>query len=571
MDKNDDGYLDYLGLKKFYNAIKKKLIKTDDTLTKNEDDVISVSLPVKAMTTAEYERLSKEEKMAEVQYMITDDNGPTASNDITSNKNLLDNWYFIGGGSQKGVGQFPINQRGDESYAPSTSFVYGIDRWESVRSGIELTTNGIKVSWNGSGSNSVFRQIIEGAEFYGKQITASILYNNNELYSFSLIAPINNNEMKQEQSDLHPYIAIQSLNGNLNFAIYCKSSVTSYIIKAAKLELGPIQTLAHKEGDTWVLNEIPNYAEQYVICKQYSPVTGEFVGSQHSNQNLLDNWYFVGGGSQQGGGEFPINQRNKIEYTGKEYAIDRWQVAYNPNNYKLLVTSNGLRVDTSKNEDFIIWQRFESSVGRNILAGNIVTVSLLTEDGELLSGTGIFPKQNDADAFLISRTDIRVYLQWSDASFDFPALGISLRDASKTISAVKLELGEQQTLAHKDGDKWVLNDPLPNYALELLKCQRYQYTLNKQGISLSTVVTDGNGMAYFPITLPTSMRMENPKVVTSGGIRVHSSDTNYQNVSILTAHTNGNMVALAVNGLISYKAYSLDMYPDGMLIIDANF
>ena len=27
------------------------------------------------------------------------------------------------------------------------------------------------------------------------------------------------------------------------------------------------------------------------------------------NPNLLDNWYFVGGGSQQGGGQFPINQR----------------------------------------------------------------------------------------------------------------------------------------------------------------------------------------------------------------------------------------------------------------------
>lgn len=28
-------------------------------------------------------------------------------------------------------------------------------------------------------------------------------------------------------------------------------------------------------------------------------------------RNLLDNWYFVGGGSQQGGGQFPINQRGK--------------------------------------------------------------------------------------------------------------------------------------------------------------------------------------------------------------------------------------------------------------------
>ena len=30
----------------------------------------------------------------------------------------------------------------------------------------------------------------------------------------------------------------------------------------------------------------------------------------YSNENLLDNWYFAGGGSQQGGGQFPINQRD---------------------------------------------------------------------------------------------------------------------------------------------------------------------------------------------------------------------------------------------------------------------
>lgn len=35
------------------------------------------------------------------------------------NRNLLDNWYFVGGGSQQGGGQFPINQRGETSYSTS--------------------------------------------------------------------------------------------------------------------------------------------------------------------------------------------------------------------------------------------------------------------------------------------------------------------------------------------------------------------------------------------------------------------------------------------------------------------
>lgn len=41
--------------------------------------------------------------------------------------------------------------------------------------------------------------------------------------------------------------------------------------------------------------------------------------------------------------------------------------------------------------------------------------------------------------------------------------------------AAKLELGSVQTLAHKEGDTWVLNDPPPDLALELAKCQRYYY------------------------------------------------------------------------------------------------
>lgn len=46
---------------------------------------------------------------------------------------------------------------------------------------------------------------------------------------------------------------------------------------------------------------------------------------------------------------------------------------------------------------------------------------------------------------------------------------------SVKILAVKLELGDQQTLAHQDASgSWVLNDPPPDRTLELLKCRRYQ-------------------------------------------------------------------------------------------------
>ena len=45
----------------------------------------------------------------------------------------------------------------------------------------------------------------------------------------------------------------------------------------------------------------------------------------NSNRNLLDNAYFVGGGSQLGDGIFPINQRGQSSYTGNSIGMDRWR------------------------------------------------------------------------------------------------------------------------------------------------------------------------------------------------------------------------------------------------------
>lgn len=40
-------------------------------------------------------------------------------------------------------------------------------------------------------------------------------------------------------------------------------------VRAAKLELGSTQTLAHKENGVWVLNEIPDFGEQLRRCQRY--------------------------------------------------------------------------------------------------------------------------------------------------------------------------------------------------------------------------------------------------------------------------------------------------------------
>ena len=62
--------------------------------------------------------------------------------------------------------------------------------------------------------------------------------------------------------DANPDIGIQFKKG------------TSTLIKAAKLELGSTQTLAHKENEKWVLNEIPDFGEQLARCQRYCRVIG---------------------------------------------------------------------------------------------------------------------------------------------------------------------------------------------------------------------------------------------------------------------------------------------------------
>ena len=44
------------------------------------------------------------------------------------------------------------------------------------------------------------------------------------------------------------------------------------------------------------------------------------------NRNLFRNPYFIGGGSQQGAGIFPVNQRGLTNYSTAGYTIDRWSM-----------------------------------------------------------------------------------------------------------------------------------------------------------------------------------------------------------------------------------------------------
>ena len=216
-----------------------------------------------------------------------------------------------------------------------------------------------------------------------------------------------------------------------------------------------------------------------------NPIAIKNIGAA-PRRNLLDNWYFAGGGSQQGGGQFPVNQRGQSVYdtgTASGYGIDRWWSIFC--NYN--ITTGVLSHSTSQTYGGSMRQAIESH-GR--LAGRTVVLSVLADR---MTGTpssiSIFKSSgmNSGMSFIGSTTisnglnTLVVNLPNDVGGDTYPILVVSINVAigsSFRVIAVKLELGPTQTLAYQDEDgNWQLFET-PDYAEELAKCQRYFYRIN---------------------------------------------------------------------------------------------
>ena len=162
-----------------------------------------------------------------------------------------------------------------------------------------------------------------------------------------------------------------SISGPVGVEILVANGTGDYVdidMVAWKLELGSQQTLAYQGDDgNWYMTAPPDYDLQYALCSMYSPSTGEWVGNQHSNQNLLDNWYFVD----------PVNQRGQTEYESG-FGIDRWRG-------RGVQLKNGyLHVEGP------MFQVIEAAVAK-FYYGKRITLSILLADGSLYSGSNIVP------------------------------------------------------------------------------------------------------------------------------------------------------------------------------------
>ena len=189
--------------------------------------------------------------------------------------------------------------------------------------------------------------------------------------------------------------------------------------------------------------------------------------------NLLDNPCFVGGGT--GWGVFPVNQRGALSgSTDWTFLCDRWKQF--GSDWSL--TADGLVM--AKRSDAGYWsflQHIPTAV-LEALAGETLTVSVLFDDSlvtvtkVLTSPVTYFPFDAVERVEVIPESGVVQYYGGS---------------VTRTVKAIKLEVGNTQTLAYQKTDgSWALLPQNLNYQQELVKCQAY-YWESKMEFASSTL------------------------------------------------------------------------------------
>lgn len=233
-----------------------------------------------------------------------------------------------------------------------------------------------------------------------------------------------------------------------------------------------------------------------------------------SNDNLLDNAYFVGGGSQLGDGVFPINQRGQSSYSGASIGMDRWR--NNGNGTTVLNADNVTFSNTNGWKDGLN-QRY---AGNRFPLGSQVTFTVQMSDLSYHSCTITVPTTADTQTLDVQAGTSGIYFAVrTNNGYYSQAFVMCDPSTSASIRRAKVELGTVSTLA---------NDPPPDFGEELRKCQRYLWVYK---VGANTPI--GNGTTFgtssaIDVVTPVPMRAGNitasfnvtPYIVYDGGLGI---------------------------------------------------
>nr|DAO60557.1 MAG TPA: hypothetical protein [Caudoviricetes sp.] len=286
------------------------------------------------------------------------------------------------------------------------------------------------------------------------------------------------------------------------------------------------------------------------------PTTVETALKYRSNPNLLDNWYFGNPVNQRNGyivpagveyykvdgfvPQGPIPETVRVDYiddagsarfnyggvpcyvpkgggyvrgyTGSGYTVDRWKALSLQGTVTCEKDCLAIENTDGTVASIIIDQIFEPDLS-NALKGKTLTLSVMAK-----SVTGKFSFQSGNKTLDITEPGLSylVLPDWVD-KYNYGMRFFNSGGAGKIeISAAKLELGDTQTLAHKEGDKWVLNE-IPDFGEQLRRCQRYYIDTLHIAVNESDKImnevwatgsTTGSGVHYskgtqFPVIMRT--------------------------------------------------------------------
>lgn len=189
------------------------------------------------------------------------------------NPNLLDNWYFGN----------PVNQRGQAEWLSSASVIVPcVDRWNwwgqyTAGSTLKLLSDGLQLI-GPTGAPGLYQKISQKIEKdrlpVGATVTLSALVKADVNASIILSIGGQNYIAVAVQANVWELITYTlnapSVEQTYDISIQRNTDGATFTVKAVKLEFGSQQTLAHKEGGVWVLNEIPKFGDQLAECQRYA-------------------------------------------------------------------------------------------------------------------------------------------------------------------------------------------------------------------------------------------------------------------------------------------------------------
>ena len=328
----------------------------------------------------------------------------------------------------------------------------------------------------------------------------------------------------EKETGFRRYRETMFLVGRKNGKSTLLAAIALYMLIADYEGAAEIYSVATKKDQakkvlTEAINMVKQSPELRAVLKKrrndlYFAATASIFEALASDSNTLDglnshaviidelhaikdrNWYFAD----------PINQRGQTEYTSAGYTIDRWSIEAGA---KLKVLEDGVVFTPNPSKYNLFVQAIENYKD---LIGKQLTLSVLIEENTCTNCV-LWLYGGTADNLVITTMNgnDKLYSVTMTPKSNITSLrcGFQGRNSAGSVKilAVKLELGDQQTLAHQDASgSWVLNDPPPNKAQELLKCMRYQIAFDwyqenfVAGYGETTSTTTAN--AFLPILTP---------------------------------------------------------------------